>query len=73
MVLSMQTVIDMKKGLDENFGLYLHFHDRCGGQSFGFDDAPAEGAVDWICEYLKKLGARADFFDGGRQFTVSKL
>jgi hypothetical protein len=70
MVLSMQTIIEMKKELDESFGLYLHVRDACAGQSFRFEAAPDEQALGWICDYVAKLGGSAHFYDGGKQFTV---
>lgn len=31
---SYSQVLEFKRILDEKFGVYLHFHDACGGQYF---------------------------------------
>ena len=36
---SYSQVLEFKRILDEKFGVYLHFHDACGGQYFSFDEA----------------------------------
>ena len=45
---SYSQVLEFKRILDEKFGVYLHFHDACGGQYFSFDEAEKDEVLSLI-------------------------
>ncbi len=38
MILSMIDVLELKKIAEEKYGVYIHFHDACGGMSLSIDE-----------------------------------
>lgn len=69
MVLSFDFVKELKKALQENFSVYLHFHDGCGGQSFSLEQT-SDDIKSFIHDYLKKHNLTAVFADDNLWFTV---
>ena len=45
---SYSQVLEFKRILDEKFGVYLHFHDACGGQYFSFDEAEKDEVYQFL-------------------------
>lgn len=52
MTIDINTMAELKNCLKENFGLYLHCHDCCGGQSFSFDTKPSAEAMEYIVKFF---------------------
>ena len=51
---SYSQVLEFKRILDEKFGVYLHFHDACGGQYFSFDEAEKDEVYQFLfCKYRR--------------------
>lgn len=68
--LSIDEVVALKKTMDAEFGLYLHFHDSCGGgQSFEFDQPVPAEVQGRIQQILADRGRTAEF-EGNRSFVV---
>ena len=72
MYFSYSEVLKIKKLLDEKFGVYLHFHDACGGQYFSFDSTPDKSIIDYLSKYFSELGGRLNTSDNGLTFSVQK-
>jgi hypothetical protein len=70
MVLSIATVLDLKKRVEEVSSNRLHFHDACGGQSFSFDSKCSAELTELIAEYFKEIGAEVCFSEDGMGFVV---
>ena len=61
---SYSQVLEFKRILDEKFGVYLHFHDACGGQYFSFDE--------FLTSYFANIGGKINIADNKLTFTVDK-
>ena len=59
-MVSFDQVLVFKKDIMDRFGLYLHFHDGCGGQYFNFDE-PAWERAGAIIAYFAEKGFTAAF------------
>ncbi len=71
MVLSFDFIIELKKTLQENFSVYLHLHDGCGGQSFSLEQT-SDDIKSFIDDYFKKHNLIAVFREDNLGFTVKK-
>lgn len=71
MVLSFDLVIELKNALKENFSVYLHMHDTCGGQSFSLDQT-SDDVVSFIQDYFKKQNLTAVFREDKLGFAVEE-
>lgn len=70
MVIELSKISELKAGLSEKYGVYLHLHDACGAQSFSFDSAVGEDVKKYVTEYIEALGGAVKFFPAGDGFTV---
>lgn len=69
-VLTLEDIIDLKKQVKEHFGVEVHAHDACGGQSF--DVAEMTPALKkFLTGYLKTKGLTPTFSDMDGQFVVN--
>lgn len=71
MVLSFDLVIELKNALKENFSVYLHMHDTCGGQSFSLDQT-SDDVVFYIQDFLKKKNLVGLFREDKLGFSVEE-
>lgn len=71
MILSFDFVTRLKKALQDEFSVYLHFHDGCGGQYFTLEQTD-QGIKEFIIGYLQKYGLTAVFAEDNLQFTVTE-
>ena len=62
-------VIELKKTLDENFGLRLHLHDSCGGQYFSVDNITPQ-AKNFIMEYFRNINYMVKFNEDDNEFYL---
>ena len=69
MVLTLSEVAELKKEIANHFSTQVHFHDRCGGQSFSLDETNNE-IQQFIMAYFADLNMRAVFSEDSLQFTV---
>ena len=65
---SYSQVLEFKRILDEKFGVYLHFHDACGGQYFSFDDE----VYQFLTSYFANIGGKIHIAANKLTFTVDK-
>lgn len=72
LTLSYPQVLKIKKALDERFGVYLHFHDACGGQYFSFDQRQNDEVFDFLSECFAPLGGTLDISTDRLTFAVLK-
>ena len=69
---SYSQVLEFKRILDEKFGVYLHFHDACGGQYFSFDEAEKDEVYQFLTSYFANIGGKINIADNKLTFTVDK-
>ncbi|MEE1013379.1 MAG: hypothetical protein U0L92_03595 [Clostridia bacterium] len=69
LTLTLSEVNELKTSAEKQFGIKIHFHDCCGGQSFSADSITPE-AQTFISTYFEKKGLRAEFSDDMRAFVV---
>lgn len=56
-VLNLDEVLELKADLKERFGVHLHMHDVCGGQSFSIDlPELSEEVKQYLEEYFSRRG-----------------
>ena len=60
---SYSQVLEFKRILDEKFGVYLHFHDACGGQYFSFDEAEKDEVYQFLTSYFANIGGKINIAD----------
>ena len=65
-------IIELKKTLDEKFGLYLHIHDGCGGQYFTVDNITPQGK-DFIVEYFRNMKYSVVFNSDENEFYLEDI
>lgn len=63
-LLTLDEVIDLKEFVDERFGVHLHYHDRCGGQSFQAETMDPQLRA-YLTGYFDALSLRTVFSDDG--------
>lgn len=68
-VLNLEEIIALKKAVKEQFGVELHAHDACGGQSFEVKEMTPELRA-FLEGYLDSRGLKARFSDTDGQFVV---
>lgn len=71
MILSISDAAQLKKEINEQLSVSIHFHDGCGGQYFTIDET-SEAVVRQITEFLLEKDLNAVFSEDGLQFTVDK-
>ena len=70
MVVAYDFVLELKKAVQDNFGVYLHFHDSCGGQSFSIEE-DSEELRGFITDFFAARGINIKFtVDGLSFYTV---
>ena len=65
---SYSQVLEFKRILDEKFGVYLHFHDACGGQYFSFDEAEKDEVYQFLTSYFANIGGKNK--NSGNKFKI---
>lgn len=71
LTVSFDFVKNLKKALQTEFSVYLHFHDACGGQYFTLEQT-SDDIKSFIYSYLQKQNMTAVFTDDNLQFTVTE-
>ncbi|MGN0522208.1 MAG: hypothetical protein ACI4IQ_06180 [Eubacterium sp.] len=71
MILTLSEAADLKKEINDNFSVELHFHDGCGGQYFSLEKVD-DKVKDYIIRYFSSKNMKAVFSDDGLNFTVQK-
>ena len=51
-VINMFEIVELKKQIQEKFGVKLHVHDACYMQSFSFDNKASDELVEFITNYF---------------------
>ncbi len=69
MVVAYDFVLELKKAVQDSFGVYLHFHDGCGGQYFELEDT-SDDIKAFITAYLKERSIGVEFQESGLIFTL---
>ena len=69
MVVAYDFVLELKKAVQDNFGVYLHFHDSCGGQYFELEETNGDIKA-FITAYLKERSIGVEFRENGLIFTL---
>lgn len=70
MILTIENILELKKELNERFGIYLHMHDACGAQYFSFDSAVDDDVADYVSNYASKHKCTVIFSDKKDSFTL---
>ncbi|MBR2525433.1 hypothetical protein IKE67_03095 [bacterium] len=71
-ILDFTEVLEFKKAIDEKYGLYVHFHDACGGQYFSFDETK-DGVQQYAKEYFSVKNLLPVFAEDGLSFTLERI
>lgn len=71
MILTLNEVVDLKKRVDESFGVQIHFHDGCGGQYFSVD-RPTEELKEFIIRFFDARNLNVLFSENWEQFSAEK-
>lgn len=71
MILSISDAAQIKKEINEQLSVSIHFHDGCGGQYFTLEET-SEAVVRQITEFLLRKDLNAVFSEDGLQFSVDK-
>ena len=62
---------EFRQALEEEFGIYTHFHDQCGGGfSFSYDEPLSEEHRSYIEKYFSERGITLQFNEDGRSFIM---
>ena len=71
-IIDFAEVLEFKKAIDEKYGLYVHFHDTCGGQYFSFDETK-DGVQQFAKEYFSVKNLLPVFAKDGLSFTLERV
>ncbi len=71
-ILDFSEVLEFKKAINETYGLYVHFHDACGGQYFSFDETK-DGVKQFVKEYFSVKNLLPVFTNDGLSFTLKRI
>lgn len=55
MIITYDVAKRIKDIVSNNFDLYLHFHDSCGGQYFNFEEKPSDEVYTAIKKFFSKI------------------
>ena len=70
MSLKLETVVELKKLIDQKFGAHLHFHDTCGaGTYFSLDQSNPEIAK-FLVEYCQAHKLHLDISADKKTFSI---
>ena len=69
MTVAYDFVLELKKAVKDFSGVYLHFHDGCGGQYFELEDT-SEELRKFIADYLGEKNIGVDFREDNLIFTL---
>lgn len=72
-VINMFEIVELKKQIQENFGVKLHVHDACYMQSFSFDNKVSDELVEFITKYFKFQKYQVIFSPDGLYFHLEDL
>lgn len=70
MALNLSEVIELKKLVEEQFAVQLHFHDSCGGQSFSVDEPISRELEAILRTYFEKKRGQIRIAEDRHQFRV---
>lgn len=68
--LNLDQVLDLKEIVKERFGVEVHYHDTCGGQSFDVKEMTPE-LKSYLQGYFDALDLRASFGENDGYFSVA--
>ena len=71
-ILDFTQILEFKKAVKDKFGIYVHFHDSCGGQSF-YLDKTKNGVQQFCKEYFLVKNLLPVFSDDGLSFTLERI
>lgn len=71
MILSISDAAQLKKEINEQLSVSIHFHDGCGGQYFTLEET-SDAVVRQITDFLSEKNLNAVFSEDGLQITVDK-
>ena len=71
MILSISDAAQLKKEINQQLSVSIHFHDGCSGQYFTIDET-SEDTIRKITDFLSEKNLSAVFSEDGSQFTVEK-
>lgn len=72
-VINMFEIVELKKQIQEKFGVKLHVHDACYMQSFSFDNKASDELVEFITKYFKSQKYQVIFSPDGLYFHLEEL
>ena len=55
MIITYDVAKRIKDIVSNDFDLYLHFHDSCGGQYFNFDEKPSDEVYTAIKKFFSEI------------------
>ena len=62
---------EFRRGMEEKFGIYTHFHDQCGGGfSFSYDEPLSDEHRSYMEKYFSERGITLQISDDGRSFIM---
>ena len=71
-ILDYTEVLELKRAINEKYGIYVHFHDACGGQYFNIDETK-DGVQQFIKEYFSVKNLMPVFSESGLSFTLERI
>ena len=72
MIIKFDTVKILKAELMDNFNIYLHFHDACGGQYFSFDEVPNDEVIKYAEKFFHNLNYKIQIADDKLSFYIKE-
>ena len=72
-VINMFEIVELKKQIQEKFGIKLHVHDACFMQSFSFDNKASKDLEEFIKNYFKPQKYQVIFSPDGLYFHLEDL
>lgn len=70
MAINYATVIEIKKLVQEKFGIALHFHDSCGGGTYFSIEQKNDEITAFLQEYFAARHIRLSVSENGLNFTA---
>lgn len=70
MALNLSEVIELKKLVQTQFAIQLHFHDSCGGQSFSAEEPIRQEVKEFLRKYFGEKRYQVLFSEDGYQFRL---
>ena len=71
-IIDFNEALVFKKEVYEKYGVYIRFHDACGGQYFDMDETK-DGVQQFIKEYFSVKNILPVFSESGLSFTLERI